>query len=369
MYARLFRVAAARIDAEQAHRWTVWVLRLAFGIPGARWAFRRAFLRPDPHLRIRVLGHEFESPVGLAAGFDKEGVAFEAVASLGFSFVEIGTVTAQPQPGNPRPRVFRLPLDRALINRMGFPNPGASRVARALKGRRPAPVLGINIGKTKVVDAADAAKDYGTAARLLSAAADYLVVNVSSPNTPGLRLFETEAGLRELINAVQQAISESPHRPPLLVKISPEIENDTLDDIVDLCLQMGLDGIVAVNTTVSREGLSSSEEDLDRAAEGGLSGVPLRDRSLDVLRRIRARAGDQLVLISVGGIDSPDEAWGRLRAGASLVQAYTGFVYGGPLWPARMQKGLAELLRESGADSLAAVVGSEVEEPEPALQS
>jgi dihydroorotate dehydrogenase len=304
-------------------------------------------------LRVRALGLEFPGPVGLAAGFDKDARGTRGLAALGFGFVEVGTVTARAQPGNPRPRMFRLPADRALVNRMGFNNAGALAAAARLRGRgRGGPVVGVNIGKTRVVPDEEVAGDYAASARAVAGVADYVVVNVSSPNTPGLRDLQATDRLRPVLVAVRAALDasgggRSGGRVPLLVKIAPDLADADVDAIADLALELGLDGIIATNTTVSRDGLASPSSQVAAAGAGGLSGPPLRARALEMLVRLRARAGDRLVLIAVGGIETPDDAWERLRAGATLVQAYTGFIYGGPLWPRRMHAGLARLARSA----------------------
>jgi dihydroorotate dehydrogenase len=259
-------------------------------------------------------------------------------------------VTARAQPGNPRPRMFRLTADRALVNRMGFNNAGAAAAAARLGRARGGPVVGVNIGKTRAVPDADAAADYAASARAVAAVADYVVVNVSSPNTPGLRDLQATDRLRPVLLAVRAALDAAVdlagggRRVPLLVKIAPDLADADVDAVADLALELGLDGIIATNTTVSRDGLASPAAEVAAAGAGGLSGPPLRARSLAVLRRLHARAGDRLVLIAAGGIETPDDAWERLRAGATLVQAYTAFVYGGPLWPRRMHAGLARRL-------------------------
>jgi dihydroorotate dehydrogenase len=295
---------------------------------------------------------DLPSPLGLAAGFDKEAAHVDALSALGFGFVEIGTITAEPQPGNPRPRMSRLPADRALVNRMGFNNAGAqAAAARLARARDPGVVVGVNIGKTKA--AADAAADYRESARVLAAHADYLVINVSSPNTPGLRDLQAVEQLEPVIAAVRAGVAAAdppPARPvPLLVKIAPDLADEDVDAVADLALRTGLDGLIATNTTISREGLRSAPDAVAAAGAGGLSGAPLADRSLAVLRRLRERVGERLVLISVGGIEDGAQAAERLAAGATLVQAYSAFVYGGPLWPARAQRALARRL--SHADS------------------
>jgi len=344
VYRLLFRVVLRRVPAEAAHRagfWLIRVLGAAAGVPLVAGVLRRWLGPRDPVLRVRALGLEFPGPLGLAAGFDKDARGVAGLAALGFGFVEVGTVTARAQPGNPRPRMFRLPADRALVNRMGFNNEGAAAAAARLR-RRAGVIVGVNIGKTKAVPDEEAARDYAASARAVAGVADYVVVNVSSPNTPGLRDLQAADRLKPVLVAVREALdAAADHRVPLLVKIAPDLADADVDAIADLALELGLDGIVATNTTVSRAGLASSPAEVAAAGAGGLSGAPLRDRALAVLRRLRARAGDRLVLIAAGGIESSDDAWERMAAGATLVQAYTGFIYGGPLWPRRVHAGLA----------------------------
>jgi dihydroorotate dehydrogenase len=355
MYRLLYRIVLRRVPAEAAHRLAFGLIRV-FGrvarVPGAAWLLRRWLGPRDPVLRVRALGLEFPGPLGLAAGFDKDARGTRGLAALGFGFVEVGTVTARAQPGNPRPRMFRLTADRALVNRMGFNNEGASAAAAVLRrsrGRRGGPVVGVNIGKTKAVPDAEAAADYAASARAVAAVADYVVVNVSSPNTPGLRDLQAAERLRPVLTEVRAALDGAGggRRVPLLVKIAPDLADADVDAVADLALELGLDGVIATNTTISRDGLASPAAEVSAAGAGGLSGAPLRDRSLAVLRRLRDRAGDRLVLVAAGGIETPDDAWERLRAGATLVQAYTGFVYGGPLWPRRMHTGLAARMRSA----------------------
>ena len=347
MYRLLFRVVLRRLPAETAHRAGFALIRVA-GAAGAAGLLRRWLGPRDPVLRVHALGLEFPGPLGLAAGFDKDARATAGLGALGFGFVEVGTVTARAQPGNPRPRMFRLPADRALVNRMGFNNDGAAAAAARLRRRpRGGPVVGVNIGKTRAVPEQEAAADYAASARAVADVADYVVVNVSSPNTPGLRDLQAADRLRPVLVAVREALDAAPgsRRVPLLVKIAPDLADQDVDAVADLAVELELDGIIATNTTVSRDGLASSPAEVAAAGAGGLSGPPLRGPTLAVLRRLRARAGDRLVLIAAGGIETPDDAWERLAAGATLVQAYTGFIYGGPLWPRSMHAGLARRLR------------------------
>ncbi|GAA0249492.1 quinone-dependent dihydroorotate dehydrogenase [Actinomadura nitritigenes] len=353
MYRLLFSLVIARISAETVHHLTLRALRVVQGVPGAAPLLRRVLAPRDPALRVHALGLDFPSPLGLAAGFDKDAVAYEALGAFGFGHVEIGTVTGRPQPGNPRPRLFRLVRDRAVINRMGFNNAGSEAAAARLRNRRPGTIVGVNIGKTKVVPEAEAAADYVASTERLAPYADYLVVNVSSPNTPGLRNLQAVEHLRPLLTAVREAADRSaPRRVPLLVKIAPDLADDDVDAVADLALDLGLDGIIATNTTIERSGLRSDAALAKEA--GGLSGAPLKDRSLDVLRRLRDRAGDRLVLISVGGVESADDVWERVRAGATLVQGYTGMIYGGPLWAHRVHRDLARRLRTSAFPTITA---------------
>lgn len=340
----VFAVVLTRIDAERAHRLGNRLLALLAAIPPLLALVRRV-CRPDPVLRVRALGLDLPSPIGVAAGFDKEATAFTGLGALGFGFVEIGTVTAEPQAGNDPPRVFRVPAERALVNRMGFPNPGSAAVAARLRARDGRVVVGANIGKTKVAE--DAEADYVASARALAPLSDYLVVNVSSPNTPGLRDMQAVEPLRGLLTSIRAALDADGVEIPLLVKIAPDLGDEDVAAVADLALELGLDGIVATNTTIEPRTLSRLAGG-DPAVAGGASGPPVRDRSLEVLRLLRARVGDRLALVSVGGVETADDVWERLQAGATLVQAYTGFVYGGPGWPRRVNRGVARRMRAAG---------------------
>ena len=358
MYRLLFSAVLARLPAETAHRAGFGLIRWAAAVPGVSWLLRAWLTPADPMLRVRAFGHDLPGPLGLAAGFDKDALGPDALGMLGFAFVEVGTVTAQPQPGNPKPRMFRLPRDRALINRMGFNNHGAAAAAMRLRSRRGRSLtVGANIGKTKAVPESEAAGDYAASARLLAGVVDYLVINVSSPNTPGLRDLQAVTHLRPLVTAVRDALEFTGSRIPLLVKIAPDLADDDIDAIADLALELGLDGIIATNTTITRDHLTTSPAIVAAAGAGGLSGAPLKDRSLHVLRQLRARVGDRLVLVAAGGIETPDDAWERIQAGATLLQAYTGFVYGGPMWPRHIHYGLARRTREAGLPSIQQAVG------------
>jgi dihydroorotate dehydrogenase len=352
VYRAVFRAALGRIDAETAHRIGFGAIRSAAAVPGGAALMRRACEVDEPGLAVCALGLQLPGPVGLAAGFDKDARGVTALAALGFAFVEVGTVTAAPQPGNPRPRLFRLATDRAVVNRMGFNNDGSEAVAARLRrlrhrqrrqGRRV--VVGVNIGKSAVVPDKDAVVDYVASARRLAGLADYLVVNVSSPNTAGLRELQAVQRLRPLLTAVRSAADRAAGRHvPLLVKIAPDLADEDVLAVADLALELGLDGIVATNTTTARDGLRSPAGRVGAAGAGGLSGPPLRERSVQVLRLLRGRVGDRLALVSVGGVETAADVAERLRAGATLVQAYTAFVYNGPLWPRRVNQDLARRL-------------------------
>lgn len=347
------------MDAERAHHLAARVTRIATAPRPVRGALRRALRPDDPALRVRALGLEFPSPLGIAAGFDKDGTWFDGLNTLGFGFVEVGTVTAEGQPGNPRPRVFRLLDDHAVVNRMGFPNPGADAVAPRLANRDRGDIVAINVGKTRRVEEDAIGADYRAAVRRLAPYADFVVVNVSSPNTPGLRGLQSPERLGELLAEVQDELAGNGlARLPLLVKIAPDLGDEEIDAIADLALERGLAGIIAVNTTIGRDGLRSDPAEVAAIGAGGVSGQPVKRRALEVLRRLRARTGDRLVLVSVGGIESAEDAFDRILAGATLVQSHTGFVYGGPLWPRRVNRGLARLVRERGATSIQQLIGS-----------
>ena len=340
-YRTLFDHVLTRVDPEVAHRLGFRALRVGRPLVG--------HVVKAPAGRVQAMGLTFPGVLGLAAGFDKNAVGIDALAALGFSFVEVGTVTGEPQPGNPKPRLFRLPADRAVVNRMGFNNDGAEAVARRLGARISAKhrdvVVGVNIGKTKAVpedDEGAVLADYEKSTRLLAPHADYLVVNVSSPNTPGLRDLQSVARLRPLLTAVRrQADAVRTDHLPLLVKIAPDLSDEDVLAVADLALELGLDGIVATNTTTSRAGLASTPEQVAAAGAGGLSGAPVKARALEVLRLLRERVGPDLTIVAVGGIGDAADAAERLAAGATLLQAYTAFVYEGALWPARVQRDLA----------------------------
>ena len=340
MYRLLFRLVLSRLDPEFAHHLAFLVIRMLPAV-GLGALIRRA-TRPDPRLAVQALGLSFPSPFGVAAGFDKDAHGIRGLGQLGFGHVEVGTITARAQPGNPKPRLFRLIADRAVINRMGFNNHGAAAAVPRLRreaSRRIRPIIGVNIGKSRVVEVDDAIPDYLDSTRLLAPHADYLVVNVSSPNTPGLR------GLQELdkLGPLLEAVRGAAGGVPVLVKIAPDLSDDEVRKIADLVVRLKLDGIIATNTTLSREGLTVPTAEVEAIGAGGLSGAPLAARALDVLTLLRASVPAELCLISVGGVESGADVAARLAAGATLVQGYTAFLYRGPFWAAAINKELSRV--------------------------
>lgn len=338
MYALLFRLILSRMDPERAHHLAFRVIRL---LPG----FLRPLSRPHPSLAVEALGLRFSSPFGLAAGFDKDAVGIRGLGVLGFGHIEVGTVTAVPQRGNPKPRLFRLVEDRAVINRMGFNNAGAEAAARRLqraRRRRNRPIIGVNIGKSRVVAIEDALEDYLVSTRLLASHADYLVVNVSSPNTPGLR------GLQDLdkLGPLLEAVKDAANGVPVLVKIAPDLTDDQVRRVAELSVGLGLGGIVATNSTLSRDGLRTSAASIAAAGDGGLSGAPLAARSLEVLRLLRSTVPADFAIVSVGGVETGADVVARLEAGATLVQGYTAFLYRGPLWARSINADLVRVEHE-----------------------
>jgi dihydroorotate dehydrogenase len=340
MYRALFSLVLRRLDPERAHGLAFAVIRalpiLGFG------RLVHAITKPAPSLAVETLGLKFDSPFGVAAGFDKEGLAILGLGELGFSHVEVGTITAIAQSGNEKPRLFRLVPDRAVINRMGFNNHGAADAAeriRRVRTKRRRPIIGINIGKSRVVDVENATADYLVSTSILAPLADYLVVNVSSPNTPGLRGLQELEKLEPLLTAVRDAAGET----PLLVKIAPDLTDAEVTKIAQLAVTLRLAGIIATNTTLSRAGLASATEVVAAAGAGGLSGAPLAARSIEVLKVIRLVVPREFCVISVGGVETAQDVAARLDAGATLVQGYTAFLYRGPLWAREINRGLAKL--------------------------
>lgn len=328
MYKLLLKPLLFLLDPEKAHHFTLVMLRLVLSLPMARQFFRRLYTNNSNSLKTSIWGLEFPNPVGLAAGFDKDGKYFDIMDALGFGFIEIGTVTPLPQDGNPKPRLFRLPADHALINRMGFNNEGVAALAERLKKRKKSSVIiGGNIGKNKLTPNEDATGDYLKCFEALFPYVDYFVVNVSSPNTPGLRELQEKKPLTDLLHSLMTENSKRKQAKPLLLKIAPDLTDSQLDDIIDIVKITGIQGIIAANTTVDRSLLSSTHESI---GPGGLSGAPLADKSTDVIRYIVNKSAGTIPVIGVGGIMTPQDALEKLAAGACLVQVYSGLVYQGP---------------------------------------
>lgn len=308
---------------------------------------------------VERFGLTFANPLGIAAGFDKNGKAVGPLAALGFGFVEVGTVTLEPQPGNPKPRLFRLAKDEALINRLGFNNEGARAVARRLERHRPVCVLGVNIGRNKDVSNEAAVSNYLETFKLVHPVADYIAVNVSSPNTPGLRDLQGAEALNSLLEALQECNEGFKETRPILLKIAPDLTDDGIGAAVDAAISKKVSGIIATNTTTGREGLQTPEDEIAKIGAGGLSGRPIRRRSCDVIRQVRRFSNGKLDIIGVGGIFTAEDAFEKITAGASLVQAYTGFVYRGPGFARDVNEGLTGILKDRGFHTLDDAVGRE----------
>lgn len=343
MYKKLLKPLFFLFPAEVAHHLTVFLLKLTLSIPVVSSLFKKKYTYRHPVLQQKLLGLNFPNPVGLAAGFDKDGKYFKAMSSLGFGFIEVGTVTPKPQSGNPKPRLFRLPTDGGLINRMGFNNDGVAalknRLERAGKPRNL--IIGGNIGKNKVTPNEQAVDDYLICFETLFPYVDYFVVNVSSPNTPNLRALQDKAPLTELLTLLQDKNRQKEQPKPILLKIAPDLTDGQLDDILEIVSDTKIDGIIATNTTISREGLSTPATKIEQIGAGGLSGKPLQDRATDVIRYLSQKSGGELFIIGVGGINSPESAIEKLKAGASLVQVYSGLIYEGPGLVKRINQALA----------------------------
>jgi len=340
MYHSLLRPLLFQMDAENAHHFAFRSLRAGLKIPGAKGLTKSVFKADNEGLEVEAFGLKFPNPIGLAAGFDKDAKLVDELACLGFGFIEIGTVTPRPQAGNPLPRLFRLPADRGLINRMGFNNGGAYEAAARLKKRKSQVIIGGNIGKNKDTPNENALEDYLLAYDALKDCVDYFVVNVSSPNTPNLRSLQEKEPLRQLLLALQEHNAKQDTPRPILLKIAPDLTEGQLEDILHIALETQLPGLIATNTTISREGLQTPTTRVESIGAGGLSGAPVRQRSTEVIRFLSENNGGKFDIIGVGGIFSGEDAQEKLAAGAKLVQVYTGFVYEGPAMIARLTKHL-----------------------------
>lgn len=362
IYRSLLRPILFRLPAETAHELAINSLSSILRPGFSRWLSGKS--RTAPFGQLRRFGLLFDNPVGLAAGFDKNGTAAQALAALGFGFIEVGTVTSRPQPGNPRPRVFRLPRDCALINRLGFNNCGAAQLAENIRRRRPDCVLGINIGMSRDVAIEDAIPDYLASFEAVYSVADYIAINVSSPNTPNLRELQRPEMLAALLASLQRRNSELatrdslPGPKPLLLKIAPDLMNEEIESIVKIALQENLAGLIATNTTIRRDNLRTPPGKIAECGEGGLSGAPLRQRSNEVIALIYRLTRGALPIVGVGGVFTAQDAWEKICAGASLIQLYTGFIYEGPQVARRINEGLAAILKREGFSSLDEAIGS-----------
>ena len=342
MYKLFIKPLLFKLDPEKAHYLTFDLLKLFVGNAFGRFLTKLVFAYHHPKLNKQLFGLNFENPVGLAAGLDKDAKTFNELAALGFGFIEIGTLTPKPQPGNDKPRLFRLPKDEALINRMGFNNEGVDAAAIRLKNRKIKTIIGGNIGKNKITTNEDAIKDYEYCFNALFDVVDYFVVNVSSPNTPNLRALQDKEPLTALLNHLQVNNNSRPKQKPILLKIAPDLTNSQLDDIIDIVAITKIDGIIATNTTISRESLSYSENEIDTIGMGGLSGKPLTQRSTEVISYLKTTSKNAFPVIGVGGIHNPQDAIDKLKAGADLIQLYTGFVYEGPALIKKINKAIVK---------------------------
>jgi dihydroorotate dehydrogenase len=341
MYKRFIRPILFLVDAEQVHHFVFRFLKIVCAIPGMKTVLKNIYSSSVYGNSRQLFGLTFENPVGLAAGFDKDARLIDELACLGFGFIEIGTLTPKPQPGNEKPRLFRLPCDNALINRMGFNNRGTLNAVEHLKKRKDKIIVGGNIGKNKITPNEKALDDYASCFNELFDHVDYFVVNVSSPNTPGLRELQEKEPLRQLMAYIKNLSLSKANPKPVLLKIAPDLTNGQLKDIVEILKSTNSDGVIATNTTISRESLMTSKVELEKIGAGGLSGRPLRDRSNEIISFLRRELGSSFPIIGVGGIMSPEDAVEKIKAGADLIQIYTGFIYEGPSIVKRINKAIA----------------------------
>lgn len=340
MYKQLLKPLLFKLNPEKAHYLTFDLLKLGVGHAFGRFITKGIFNYSNSKLEKELFGLKFKNPVGLAAGLDKDAKVFNELACLGFGFIEIGTLTPKAQPGNDKPRLFRLPKDEAIINRMGFNNEGVDAAVIRLKNKKTNTIIGGNIGKNKITSNEDAIKDYEYCFQALFDVVDYFVVNVSSPNTPNLRELQDKKPLTDLLMHLQNLNNSKTKRKPLLLKIAPDLTDSQLDDIIEIVKTTKIDGIVATNTTIAREPLSYPKQEIEAIGMGGLSGKPLTKRSTEVIRYLKTKSNNAFPVIGVGGIHSPEDALEKIQAGADLIQLYTGFIYEGPGLIKRINKTL-----------------------------
>lgn len=357
LYESILRPLLFRLPPETAHELGLGLLRHGLGMAPARFAAKKS-CETEGFGKIERFGLKFPNPLGVAAGFDKNGVVVEQLSALGFGFVEVGTVTLDPQGGNPKPRVFRLPQDQALINRLGFNNDGAEEIAGRLAAAKRSCVIGVNIGKNRDIPNEEAVENYLATFRLVHPVADYIAVNVSSPNTPGLRDLQAADALDTLLSELAKCNRSFETQKPILLKIAPDLTEKQVGEMVEAAMENRIAGIIATNTTIGREGLRTSEADLKKIGPGGLSGKPVANRSCSVIRKVYRFSDGRLPIIGVGGIFTAEDAFAKVAAGASLLQAYTGFVYGGPGFAKRINSGLVEILKRKGFGSIDEAIGT-----------
>lgn len=342
MYKSIVRPFLFTKPAEKAHYFTFSLIRNLFKVPGVPAIFRSMFNYEHPSLEVECFGLKFKNPVGLAAGFDKDAKLFNELSTLGFGFIEIGTLTPKGQTGNPQPRLFRLPADQSLINRMGFNNEGVEGAIERLKKKKTNVLIGGNIGKNKVTPNEDAGDDYQASFHALHSYVDYFVVNVSSPNTPNLRALQEKEPLKALLGSLQEANKTYDKMKPVLLKIAPDLTTEQLDDIIEIVTETRIDGVIATNTTISREGLKTDRKEVEAIGAGGLSGKAVRDHSTEVIRYLHEKSGGSFPIVGVGGINTGADAISKLEAGATLVQVYTGFIYEGPAMVKNINKAIVK---------------------------
>ncbi|MDH5367516.1 MAG: quinone-dependent dihydroorotate dehydrogenase [Cyclobacteriaceae bacterium] len=343
MYKFLIRPVFFLFDPEKIHNVTFFLLKILHKIPGVGLLFKSLFFYKNKSLEREVFGLKFPNPVGLAAGFDKDAKLVDELATLGFGFIEIGTLTPKAQSGNDKPRLFRVKKDEGIINRMGFNNGGVAAAVNRLRKRNSKVLIGGNIGKNKITSNDDAERDYELCFEALYDVVDYFVVNVSSPNTPNLRALQDKEPLKNLLERLQKRNKTKTTEKPILLKIAPDLTNEQLNDIIEIAQEIKLDGLIATNTTISRDALKTSKVKIEEIGAGGLSGKPLTDRSTEVIAYLRKALGADFPIIGVGGIMNEQDAIDKLNAGATLIQIYSGFIYEGPGLVKRINKRLVDV--------------------------